>query len=341
MTASNSARTSCFMLLLFVTAVAHAHAQAPVDSAALVAEGRELTQALDAGETDALYVRLAPAFRQVVGGEDGFRTFATQVAAQLGAETDVTLEEVLVVQGVVFYTRIARFERLPAGTATVSWAWRGDTIVSAGVRPTAQPTASEYLDYQTRTELRLPFQDEFTVFWGGRLPHQNYHVVYPNQRFAQDLVIACDGSTHTGDGARNEDYHCFGRPILAPASGVITVAIDTLPDNAPGDMTPAAPAGNHVIIDHGNDEYSLLGHLRSGSVRVSAGESVDSGEQIGECGNSGNTSEPHLHYHLQDQPTFSPTAQGLPAYFTDYVADDRPVQRGEPMRGQRVRPRAR
>lgn len=338
MTLSKLTRSGCVAMMLLLAA-SHASAQTVTDSAALLSKGRAFTRALYAGETDSLYARLAPAFQQAIGGASGLETFAAQIAAQLGHETGVTLEDVVSVQGVAFYTRIARFEGLPAGTATISWSWRGDTILSASVRPTPQPAPSEYVDYETRTELRLPFSDEFMVFWGGRNPHQNYHVVYPSQRFAYDLVIARDGRTHSGDGTRNEDYYCFGRPMLAPAAGVITTAIDTLPDNPPGEMTPAAPAGNHVVIDHGNGEYSLLAHLRSGSVTVEAGDSVSAGQQVGACGNSGNTSEPHLHYHLQNSPTFSASAQGMPAFFTDYFADDKLVRRGEPVRGQRIRPR--
>ncbi|MHB1170034.1 MAG: M23 family metallopeptidase [Longimicrobiales bacterium] len=338
MTFSKLVTIGCVAMML-VCSASQTNAQTASDSAALLSQGRAFTQALYAGETESLYAQMAPAFQQTVGGAAGLEAFAAQIAAQLGAEAEVTLEDVASVQGVTFYTRIARFENMPAGTATVSWTWRGDTILGAGVRPTQQPAPSEFLDYEPRASLRLPFSDEFTVFWGGRLPHQNYHVVYPNQRFAYDLLIARNGSTHEGDGTRNEDYYCFGRPILAPAAGVVTVAVDTLPDNVPGEMTPAAPAGNHVIIDHGNDEYSLLGHLRSGSVLVSAGDSVASGEQIGTCGNSGNTSEPHLHYHLQNMPTFTPAAQGLPVFFNDLLVNDVPVERAEPVRGQRIRPR--
>jgi murein DD-endopeptidase MepM/ murein hydrolase activator NlpD len=64
---------------------------------------------------------------------------------------------------------------------------------------------------------------------------------------------------------------------------------------------------------------------------------VARGQRLGECGNSGNSSEPHLHYQLQDGPEMGPSA-GLPAQFTDYLADGQPVARGEPVRGQAIRP---
>ena len=66
--------------------------------------------------------------------------------------------------------------------------------------------------------------------------------------------------------------------------------------------TAKAPAGNHVVLDLGNGEYALLAHLQRGSVRVEAGDRVRAGDVLGLTGNSGNSSEPHLHFHVQDRP---------------------------------------
>ncbi|MEO7251811.1 MAG: M23 family metallopeptidase, partial [Arenimonas sp.] len=202
----------------------------------------------------------------------------------------------------------------------------------------AQMTApSTHLDYQTRTSLRLPFEDEFHVFWGGRTIEQNYHAADGNQRFALDLLILRAGASHNGGGRRNEDYYCFGKPVLAPAAGKVLEVVDGTSDNVPGQMNPKTVTGNRVIINHGSSEYSVLAHLRNGSLRVKSGDTVQAGDRVGDCGNSGNSSEPHLHYQLQDGPAFG-TSAGLPAQFSNYVADDKPVARGEPTRGQRIRP---
>ena len=75
---------------------------------------------------------------------------------------------------------------------------------------------------------------------------------------------------------------------------------------------------------------------------MTAGDRVKPGQFLGSCGNSGNTSEPHIHYHLQDRPGFDPAhAEGLPAQFRSYLADGKPVERGEPVKGQVIRPRER
>jgi murein DD-endopeptidase MepM/ murein hydrolase activator NlpD len=121
------------------------------------------------------------------------------------------------------------------------------------------------------------------------------------------------------------------------AEGRVVTVVDGIPDNVPGRMNSEQVAGNHVIIDHGAGEHSVLAHLRNGSVRVRPGDRVAAGRQLGKCGNSGNPSEPHLHYQLQNGPEFG-VAAGLPARFTSYLADGQPVARGEPVRGQTIRP---
>ena len=175
------------------------------------------------------------------------------------------------------------------------------------------------------------------MFWGGRTIEQNYHVSHVEQRFALDLTIKKEGLTHTGDGQRNEDYYCFGVPLVSPAEGIVLEAIDGVPDNTPGALNPMAATGNRLVIDHGNDEYSVLAHLRNGSLQVAVGDRVQAGEHVGDCGNTGNSTEPHLHYQLQNGPVFG-VADALPAQFSNYIADNQLVARGEPKQGQRIRP---
>jgi murein DD-endopeptidase MepM/ murein hydrolase activator NlpD len=97
------------------------------------------------------------------------------------------------------------------------------------------------------------------------------------------------------------------------------------------------PLGNHVVLDLGNGEYAFFAHFKQGSVAVKPGDAVEPGATLGACGNSGHSSEPHLHFHVQDSPTpFS--GDGLPAQFVDYVANGASVARGEPRRGERISP---
>jgi len=150
------------------------------------------------------------------------------------------------------------------------------------------------------TVLQLPFREEWTVLWGGPTAKQNQHVPVRNQRRALDLAIQDEqGRSHRGDGTRNTDYFCYGNEILSPGTGTVVTVIDGVPDNAPGSMNPYAAVGNCVIIEHAPREFSVLAHLQPQSIRVKAGDRLQPGQLLGRCGNSGNSSEPHLHFHLQ------------------------------------------
>lgn len=312
-------------------------APAAVDSAA-IERGRRLNQWLLDGASDSIYQAMAPGYRESLGGRSGVAQAVTQIRRGVGEEREVVTEAAYTRLRTRHYYRISRVAGIPGQTVTFHWAWTDDgAVVYLLARPTQRPADTGTEGYRTKTDLSLPFTGEWYAFWGGHDAYQNYHVVAPTQRFAYDFLVVRDGASHTGDGAENTDYYCFGRPVLAPAAGTVTVASDTLPDNSPGEMTAEAPPGNHVVIDHGNGEYSLLAHFRSGSIRVSAGDPVRAGQVLGECGNSGNSSEPHVHYHLQTGPAFG-EGVGLPAPFTDFRADGEVVERGEPVRGQMVAP---
>ncbi|MCI0452257.1 MAG: M23 family metallopeptidase [Candidatus Latescibacteria bacterium] len=100
-------------------------------------------------------------------------------------------------------------------------------------------------------------------------------------------------------------------------------------------MDPKNPIGNGVVIDHGNGEFSLLAHMQPKSLRVNTGDAVKAGALLGLCGNSGNTSEPHIHYHLQGGPDLK-TAAGLPAPFSSLIVNGKPVAKAELLKGQTV-----
>jgi len=141
------------------------------------------------------------------------------------------------------------------------------------------------------------------------------HHDVPNQRHAFDFLGVDErGNTRKGDGLVNEDYLAFGREIIAPADGVVTDVIEGVRDNKPGSMNPYSAVGNAVIIEHRKNEVSILAHLKLGSVKVKVGDKVKRGQYIGLCGNSGNSSEPHLHYHLQNTPIIQ-DGMGIKCFF--------------------------
>jgi len=96
------------------------------------------------------------------------------------------------------------------------------------------------------TPLHLPFEGQWFVLWGGDSRELNHHHDMPHERFAFDFVIVDrEGRTHTGEGKENKDYYAFGRPVLAPADGVVTDVITGVRDNTPGSMNPVFAGGQY------------------------------------------------------------------------------------------------
>lgn len=152
-----------------------------------------------------------------------------------------------------------------------------------------------------QTRLFLPFKGRWQVFWGGDTPELNKHHETLNQRYAFDFIgLDEKGQSHRGDGKCNEDYFAFGQEVIAPADGIVTEMIDGVRDNIPGSMNPYSALGNAVFIQHCENEVSIIAHLKRGSIKVKSGEQIKRGQVIGLCGNSGNSSEPHIHYHFQN-----------------------------------------
>jgi hypothetical protein len=324
------------LLALFLSSPATA-AESTADRDGVRAQGRALTGWLYAADVDRLWPRLSLALREHFVDRDGLRAFAVDLDDQLGQETEVLDDQVIPWLGSAIYHRTAAFSET-GPPVWVQWTLAPDgTVLGVFVRPAEEPAPSRHLDYETQTPLRLPFEGQWFVYWGGRSVLENYHAASRGQRFAYDFLIAREGSTHAGDPARNDSYHCFGQPVLAPAAGTVVALAGGIPDNPPGRMNRQRPLGNHVVLDHGNGEFSFLAHLRQDSITVERGQRVAAGDVVGRCGNSGRSSEPHLHYHLQTTAEFG-AGEGLPARFIDYRADGDPVARGEPTRGQRVAP---
>lgn len=124
----------------------------------------------------------------------------------------------------------------------------------------------------------------------------------------------------------NTAYTGWGRELVAPAAGVVVRARADRPDQPvtnrsdPAFFAPEFPnggdMGNHVVIDHGNGEFSVIAHMMAGSVLVAPGERVEQGQPVGRLGNSGDTNGPHVHYQLQSGPNWV-HADALPCTFSN------------------------
>jgi hypothetical protein len=205
-----------------------------------------------------------------------------------------------------------------------------------------QPRSDLSVPEKNQTKLALPVRGRWLVFWGGDTPELNNHHDSIPQRFAFDLLgVGPDGKTHQGEGSRNEDYYAFGREILAPGDGVVTDVIDGVRDNVPGSMNPLSALGNAVFIQHGKHEVSVLAHFKRGSIKVKAGDVVKKGRVLGLCGNSGNSSQPHIHYHLQNAVVIQ-DATGIKCFFAEVVVEKEGVkstrQNYSPVKGDIISP---
>jgi hypothetical protein len=139
------------------------------------------------------------------------------------------------------------------------------------------------------------------------------------QRFAIDFnLLDADNRLSAGDPTRNTSSAGYGQPVLAVADATVVAAVDQYPDQIPNAATGVTlenAEGNHVILDLGEGRYALYAHLKPGSVGVQSGERVQRGQVIGELGNSGSSSGPHLHFHVMDGPS-GLVSDGLPYGFS-------------------------
>ena len=203
--------------------------------------------------------------------------------------------------------------------------------------PTYEAYPSSYDDRPSEVRFRLPLDGPVTVAWGGERSAVNYHVFLPDQRWAYDLLVTRDGRSFAGSGTELEDYFAYGLPVRAPASGVVFAARDGAPEVAIGEPRwGLAGLGNHVGLEVAPDEYLFIAHLQSGSVTVEVGDRVTAGQVLGRVGNSGNSSEPHVHLHLQDSERVY-FGEGIPFFFHDYEQAGIVVPRGMPEGGRRDR----
>lgn len=190
------------------------------------------------------------------------------------------------------------------------------------------------IEYRTKTRLTLPLHKRFLVRDGHDFysNHRRLDYLHPAaralgvtsnfMRYACDLcVISNQGLIVEGDEERNESWLGFGQPVYATAAGKVVDASDGMPDDRDfkeSDVKshPIRLFGNYLVIDHGNGEFSLYGHLQKGSLKVHEGERVRQGQVLAKVGASGSARMPHLHYELRTGADLN--VEGLPATFTSY-----------------------
>ena len=340
-------RAAVLVFILTMVAAPGLAQPASQDTAEIERRGRALTRQFLAGSADSLVGELSDSFVQQKGGREGVRSWVREEREWLGgpdvpAEAarspgQIVEERAYLTGGEAYYCQV---RNLPGDSTTLDerkvLRWRWGTTETKAVTGAFMNTATtadlpQKSQKESTTVLRLPVEGRWYVNWGGDHACENYHVSY-GQSFAYDLTVRQNGRAYHGDGTENSDYYCYGRSVVAPASGRVVVARDTIPDNE----TPFSidnRLSNQVALAHGSGEYSILTHLRPNSVTVEVGERVERGQKIGECGNSGSSQFPHLDYSLVTDPD-PREGKGLPAPFVDYEANGELIERGTPVRGE-------
>ena len=212
------------------------------------------------------------------------------------------------------------------------------------------PIKSEF----AKNKYIFPLRGVWYVGWGASF-HTGHRWAVPEE-FALDIAkVGESGLSHKGDGARFDDYYAYGADVLAAAEGRVISAANDQPEDSSAMQRPnetqeayfarlqkeqgerlakglTAITGNYVMIEHGKNEYSLYAHLQPGSVRVHVGDQVKAGDGIGKLGSSGNSTEPHLHFHVCDKPDPLMSA-GIPVDFGNVTVQwadvPRPIQSGD------------
>lgn len=142
----------------------------------------------------------------------------------------------------------------------------------------------------------LPFFGEWKVSQG----FEGEHTHKDAWKYAWDfMVVDKNDSQYSNEGLKLEDYYCYGLPVIAPLDGEVVSVVSSVRDNEPGEVNLQQNFGNTVVIAHQFGLYSSISHLKYESVKVKQGDKIKKGDLIGNCGNSGRSPYPHIHFQFQ------------------------------------------
>ncbi|WP_323758090.1 peptidoglycan DD-metalloendopeptidase family protein [Roseivirga sp.] len=288
----------------------------------------EFKRLFNQSEYNSIFEMFSPEMK-IALPSDQTLTFLQNVKSQAGALK--SLEFVKYEQGMVALYK-AQFDRKVLG---LNLSTDQNSKINGMLLKPYQDNSQPKLE-RNISSLILPFNGEWTVFWGGDTEALNYHVTTTSQKGAFDFLIMDEsGKSYSGDGSKNEDYYAFGKELIAPAAGEVVLVVDGIKDNKPGTMNPIYIPGNTVIIKTANNEYLLLAHFKQHSIKVKQGDRVTQGQVLGLSGNSGNSSEPHLHFHIQNMEEMS-QATGAKSYFESIKVNGKVKTDYSPIKGERI-----
>ncbi|MEZ5195813.1 MAG: M23 family metallopeptidase, partial [Bacteroidales bacterium] len=143
-------------------------------------------------------------------------------------------------------------------------------------------------------------------FWGEWTVTQAHHGEFTHKKewaHAWDFEIVDEqGLNFKGTGTARKDFYCYDKPIVSPADGWVEEIVDGVDDNEIGDSNLEQNWGNTIVIKHTDKLYSKLSHIKKGTFKVSKGGQVKKGDILANCGNSGRSPKPHIHFQIQETP---------------------------------------
>ena len=231
------------------------------------------------------------------------------------------------------------FESFPPEVELASMRYEFFFEAAGGAKEFSASAAVAPQPFSPKTRLRLPLKGRVLVHDGHDFysHHRRFNLAHPFlreinvthnfTRFASDLCVVNErGDLRRHESDANTDWYGFGATVYAPGAGRVVRLRGDVPDNVKGRSTftlddfrkdATVPAGNFLVIDHLNGEYSLVAHLKHGSLLVREGDTLRAGQPIGQMGVSGDAYLPHVHYELRSASTVN--AHAFPAYFHDFT----------------------
>jgi urea transporter/murein DD-endopeptidase MepM/ murein hydrolase activator NlpD len=170
--------------------------------------------------------------------------------------------------------------------------------------PPGSPEENLYYHYSRKQRFEkfkslfpeLPFFGE----WYIPQAFEGEHTHKEQWKYAFDFVVHDkNGSEFSNEGKKISDYYCYRLPVTAPLDGKVVKVIDGIDDNDPGEMNLEQNWGNTIIIFHAEGLYSAISHLQKKSIKVAVGDDVKKGQIIANCGSSGRSPYPHIHFQFQ------------------------------------------
>ncbi|MFH2203126.1 MAG: M23 family metallopeptidase [Elusimicrobiota bacterium] len=264
---------------------------APVDEELLRRRAADYLAYWKAGRYDAMYGTLTKKFQAQISSS----AFKNAVAAVVPFELVRDSATVMPGKAGLYWFEL---KTAVGNLALEIWFTPSGRIAGQG-QAQSGPGASPFPSPHSSRVLADPFYFPFTPATGEWFLGGTHHRSSRAQRYAMDFVIVRGSETYNGDVSDNRSFFAYDQEIRCPSDGVVVDAHDGEPDNIPR-KTFDGYLGNYAVVKIADDAFILFAHIKPGTLGVAKGGRVRAKQSIGRVGNSGHSTEPHLHMHVTD-----------------------------------------